>query len=133
MLLAGACKRDEPGPTTPPDPPPLHARDPEPAEPQSASATAPPPPVARRLASLRRCYDDALRRRPGVAGRMTYTIRIDDLGVITEVIVEEDGLGDPAFTDCTRTKIAAWRFASAPEDGEVTFSVVYTPSSAPPP
>jgi hypothetical protein len=98
-----------------------------------ASANTPSPAVARRLGALQRCYEDALRRRPDVAGRMTYTIRISDLGTITDVSIELDELGDPTFTECTRTKIAAWRFATPSEDGEVTFSVVYSPKKAPPP
>jgi hypothetical protein len=82
--------------------------------------------INQRTGALRVCYEAALRTKPGLAGKMTYTINISTMGNVTSVSVDEDTVGDATVRACTQAKIKGWRFPRAEEDAEVTFPVVFT-------
>jgi len=82
--------------------------------------------INRRTSALRHCYEKALRTRPDLAGKMTYTIAISTMGNVTSVAIEEDTVGDGSVKVCTQAKIKGWRFPRAEDSAEVTFSVVFS-------
>ncbi len=82
--------------------------------------------INRRTGALRYCYEKALGPRPGLAGKMTYTIAISTMGNVTSVAIEEDTVGDGSVKACTQAKIKGWRFPQAEDSAEVTFSVVFS-------
>jgi len=82
--------------------------------------------INRRLSALQFCYNAVLATRPGLAGKMTFTIGISSMGSVTGVSVEEDTVGDAKVKTCAQAKIKGWRFGSQEDSGEVTFSVVFS-------
>ena len=82
--------------------------------------------INRRLSALQFCYNAVLATRPGLAGKMTFTIGISSMGSVTSVNVEEDTVGDAKVKTCAQAKIKGWRFGSQEDSGEVTFSVVFS-------
>ncbi len=84
--------------------------------------------IRRRMSALQHCYEKALRTQPSLQGKMTYTIEVSVMGSVTRVAIEEDTVGSPVVTSCTKGKIKGWRFPTqgAEEPAEVTFSVVFS-------
>lgn len=81
--------------------------------------------VNRRLTALNYCYNSVLASRPGLAGKMTFTVGISAMGSVTNVVVEEDTVGDPKVKTCAQAKIRGWRFGKQEDSGDVTFTVVF--------
>lgn len=84
--------------------------------------------INRRLSALQYCYNAVLATKPGLAGKMTFTIGISTMGSVTGVVVEEDTVGDGKVKGCAEAKIKGWRFGKQEDSGEVTFSVVFSGS-----
>jgi len=82
--------------------------------------------INRRMSALQYCYNAVLSSRPGLAGKMTFTIGISAMGSVTTVVVEEDTVGDAKVKTCAQAKIKGWRFGKQEDSGEVTFSVVFS-------
>ena len=84
--------------------------------------------IRRRMGALQHCYEKALRTQPDLQGKMAFAIEISVMGSVTRVSVEEDTVGSPAVTACTKAKIKGWRFPvqGAEEPAEVTFSVLFS-------
>lgn len=82
--------------------------------------------IARRTGALQNCYNKALRTRPDLAGKMTYTVGISKMGSVTSVVIEEDTVGDASVKGCTQGRIRGWRFGPQEDGGEVTFTVVFS-------
>ncbi|MCA9714850.1 MAG: AgmX/PglI C-terminal domain-containing protein [Myxococcales bacterium] len=85
--------------------------------------------IRRKMSALNNCYNKALRTRPGISGRIAYSITISVMGTVTRVDIEDDTLGDPGVAECTKMRIRGWRFPSegAEEPSDLSFSVVYSP------
>ncbi len=86
--------------------------------------------IRRKMSALQNCYNKALRTRPDLAGKISYSITISPMGTVTGVRIEDDSVGDNSVADCTKKKISGWRFPSdgAEEASEVNFSVVFSGS-----
>ncbi|MCA9705871.1 MAG: AgmX/PglI C-terminal domain-containing protein [Myxococcales bacterium] len=82
--------------------------------------------INRRMSALQYCYNAVLGSKPGLAGKMTFTIGLSTMGSVTSVAVEEDTVGDPKVKTCATAKIKGWRFGKQEDSGEVTFSVVFS-------
>jgi hypothetical protein len=82
--------------------------------------------INQRTSALRHCYEQALRTRPDLSGKMTYTISISTMGNVTSVVIDEDTVGDASVRTCTQAKIKGWRFPRGEDTAEVTFPVVFT-------
>jgi TonB family protein len=82
-----------------------------------------------RVGALRTCYERALKRDPGLGGKLLLRFTILPVGTVTSVELESDSLNDPDMTRCVRQSVAGWRF-SAPEGGavEVAFPFVFQPA-----
>jgi len=86
--------------------------------------------IRRKMSALQNCYNKALRTRPDLAGKISYSITISPMGTVTQVRIEDDTVSDANVADCTKKRISGWRFPSdgAEEASEVNFSVVFSGS-----
>jgi hypothetical protein len=82
--------------------------------------------IKRRLSALQYCFNQVLSTRPDLAGKITFTIGISEMGSVTGVSIEEDTVGDAKVKTCTQAKIKGWRFGSQEGSGDYTFSVVFS-------
>ncbi len=82
--------------------------------------------INRRMSALQYCYNAVLDSKPGLSGKMTFTIGLSTMGSVTTVAIEEDTVGDPKVKTCATAKIKGWRFGKQEDSGEVTFSVVFS-------
>jgi hypothetical protein len=82
------------------------------ASPQAAGIRA----VVRAGSSdVKRCYEWALTRPPGLAGRMAFDVTVS-AGTVTQVEVATDEPGDEVLVACIRGVIEAWRFDAEVRD-----------------
>lgn len=82
--------------------------------------------INRRLSALQFCYNQVLSSRPDLAGKITFTVGISEMGSVTSVSIEEDTVGDAKVKTCAQAKIKGWRFGSQEGSGDYTFSVVFS-------
>lgn len=84
--------------------------------------------LRRKMSALQNCYSKALRTRPGITGRIAYSITISVMGTVTRVDIEDDTLRDAGVAECTKMRIRGWRFPSegAEEPSDLSFSVVFS-------
>ena len=85
--------------------------------------------VVRRYApGIQFCYDNELKRNPGLRGKLVVNITVLANGSVSEAIVVEDRLGSAAVTQCVVAQIRGWRFPAIPS-GTTSFKTpfVFTP------
>jgi TonB family protein len=85
--------------------------------------------VVRRYApGIQFCYDNELKRNPGLRGKLVVNITVLADGSVSEAIVVEDKLGSSAVTQCVVAQIRGWRFPAIP-NGTTSFKTpfVFTP------
>ncbi len=84
--------------------------------------------IRQRMGALQSCYQKVLQSRPGLEGKMSFTITISTMGTVTNVEVEDDGLGDATVRTCVVGKIKGWRFPTegADESSDVSFTAVFS-------
>ena len=75
----------------------------------------------RRSSAFRRCYENRLRVRPNIQGKIVIRFTIGSAGRITRITVASNSTGDSAVGSCIVDKVRGMRF-SPPENGEVTFT-----------
>lgn len=80
--------------------------------------------VRKRTPGLQRLFLDAVRKNPGLHGRIEVRITVGISGR-AKVVVTSDRIGDKAFARSLTRRIAAWRFPK-PKGGEVSFKVPFT-------
>jgi outer membrane biosynthesis protein TonB len=85
--------------------------------------------VKARMGAIKACYERALKRNPGLAGKIAIRWTITGAGTVTGVDVDQDSMGDSEVTNCMKSRIATWRFP-APSGGavEVSFPFVFQAS-----
>lgn len=85
--------------------------------------------VVRRYApGIRFCYDNELKKAPGLGGKLVVSITVAASGRVTEAVLVKDTVGSAGLTSCALLQIEAWKFPAIPE-GTVTFQApfVFTP------
>lgn len=85
--------------------------------------------VVRRYApGIQFCYDNQLKKKPGLRGKLVVSLTVLANGRVSEAIVVEDRLGSSAVTECVLSQIRGWQFPSIPE-GVTSFKTpfVFTP------
>ena len=85
--------------------------------------------IRRKMSALQNCYNKALRARPDLKGRISYSITISVMGTVTRVDIEDDSLGDAGVAECTKMRIRGWRFPpteGAEDPADVSFSVLFS-------
>lgn len=84
--------------------------------------------VRRYAAGIQFCYENELKRQPGLRGKVVFNLTVDASGRVTDVGVVEDTLGAGAVAACALAQIRDWRFPAI-EAGVTTFRApfVFTP------
>jgi TonB family protein len=66
--------------------------------------------VQRNLPQIRYCYQKALQREPGLAGKMTVRFAIDDDGAVTMSSVQRSSMGNAEVEQCVASRVEKMRF-----------------------
>lgn len=84
--------------------------------------------VRRYAAGIQFCYENELKRQPGLRGKVVFSLTVDAAGRVIDVDVVEDTLGAGAVATCALAQIRDWRFPAI-ETGVTTFRApfVFTP------
>lgn len=67
--------------------------------------------VSRGMASIKACYEQALRRDPNAGGQVTLGWTIVPDGAVRNIGVKDDTVHDREMINCMRVAISQWRFA----------------------
>ena len=78
--------------------------------------------VREHLGEILACYEESVRRRPDLAGRVVVRWVIGRDGRVTGATIIQSTLGDTAVEQCIATKIASWTF---PETAAGAITVNY--------
>ncbi|MBK8167705.1 MAG: AgmX/PglI C-terminal domain-containing protein [bacterium] len=84
--------------------------------------------VRRYAAGIQFCYENELKRNPGLRGKLVFSLTVDATGRVADVAVVEDALGAGAVADCALAQIRDWKFPPV-DAGVTTFRApfVFTP------
>ena len=84
--------------------------------------------VRRYAAGVQFCYDNELKRNPGLQGKLVVVLTVLANGRVTDVGIVSDGLGSNRLNECVLAQMREWKFPAIPE-GVVTFRTpfVFTP------
>ncbi len=100
-------------------PPPAPIEQPKPAEPlpepeltKSKMTPAIRSAITGKVSDLQRCYNEALIAKPDLAGKVVFTISIDQDGVVKRVEVGKDEVGN-GVASCAAKQIRTWTLPSA--------------------
>ena len=78
--------------------------------------------VRTRIGAIKACYERALKRKANLSGRVKVRWTITVAGMVSDVEIEEDSVGDSEVSSCMKGLVRRWRFP-APSSGSV--DVVY--------
>jgi TonB family protein len=87
--------------------------------------------VVRRYApGIQFCYDNELKKNPGLRGKLVVAITVLANGEVSEASVVENTLGSSAVSQCVLSQIRGWHFPAIPT-GVTSFRApfVFTPPS----
>lgn len=85
--------------------------------------------VVRRYApGIQYCYDNELKKNPGLRGKLVVSLTVLANGRVSEAFVVENTLGSSAVTQCVLSQIHGWQFPEIPH-GSTSFRTpfVFTP------
>jgi hypothetical protein len=97
--------------------PPSVAADPDP----NGFATV----VRGRVSSVKACYDQALRRAPGLAGKAVARWTVDTAGKVTAFAWQSNAMKSATFSLCAERVIESWTFAPGGVPTVVSFPFVF--------
>jgi hypothetical protein len=80
--------------------------------------------VQQNLAALRHAYNQRLREKPGLKGRITVKFAIDEFGKVLLCSIEETTIDDQELEKVVINKISRWKFEKIDKVGDVT-EVIY--------
>jgi hypothetical protein len=81
--------------------------------------------IRRGMPAVRTCYQRALKRDRGLAGKLTMRLSVDPMGKVTAVDFDSDTLSDPLVTRCITGYARRWRFPQSSDGGsDVTVPLV---------
>ncbi|MCB9554623.1 MAG: energy transducer TonB [Deltaproteobacteria bacterium] len=75
------------------------------------------------------CYQRALKRNPGLRGKISVRIEINTMGRVGSVEFDEDSIGDPGVASCVKATVRRQRF-TPPKDGAAEVVVPFVFESA---
>jgi TonB family protein len=80
--------------------------------------------VMQNLSALRYAYNQRLREKPGLKGKITVKFVIDEFGTVMHCEVVESSMGDNLLEAKVTGKIIRWKFERIDKPGDIT-EVVY--------
>jgi len=85
--------------------------------------------VRARIASIKACYENALKRNPALRGKIRIRFTILETGGLADIVVLENGMGSPEVAACITGFMRGWRTPFHPS-GTVTveYPFVFSPS-----
>ena len=86
--------------------------------------------VMQRIGGVKNAYDQRLREKPGLRGKITTAFTIDQQGNVTDCSIVSSNINDTGLEDMLKRIIKQWTFPPVEEKGEV--KVVYPFIFAPP-
>jgi hypothetical protein len=81
--------------------------------------------VRGRVSSVKACYDQALRRAPGLAGKAVARWTVDTAGKVTGFSWQSNEMKSAGFSLCAERVIESWKFAPGGEPTVVSFPFVF--------
>jgi TonB family protein len=74
------------------------------------------------------CYDNELKKAPGLGGKLLVSITVTATGRVTDAEIVQDTVGSAGLARCALAQVEAWKFPSV-EAGTVVFQApfVFTP------
>lgn len=74
------------------------------------------------------CYDNELKKTPGLGGKLVVSITVTPSGRVSEASIVTDTVRSAGLTSCAMAQIETWKFPAIPE-GTVTFQApfIFTP------
>jgi TonB family protein len=86
--------------------------------------------VKKRLRAIQICYEQELRRNPGLQGKVTVEFTIEQSGTVSKATATANTTNDSAVASCVVETVKRFRFNPGPEGGSVTYSYpfVFAPS-----
>lgn len=102
--------------------------------PEVDSADVNPADIARyvraRLTAIQNCYERELKRNQSLRGRVVVAFTIQENGRTSDVVIDENTLGNEAVGTCIRSLIRTWAFPFRPEaEVPVSYPFVFSPAS----
>lgn len=84
--------------------------------------------VRRYAAGIQFCYDNDLKKNPGLRGKLVVSMTVLASGEVSEASIVEDTLGSRSVTNCVLAQIRGWKFPEIPH-GTTSFRTpfVFTP------
>jgi outer membrane biosynthesis protein TonB len=86
--------------------------------------------VRRYAAGIQFCYDNELRKKPGLRGKLVVSMVVLANGSVSEAAIVEDTLNSPAVRECALAQIRGWQFPAI-ASGTTRFKTpfIFTPPS----
>jgi TonB family protein len=78
--------------------------------------------VKKRLRAIQICYEQQLRRNPGLQGKVVVEFTIEQSGTVSKAAATANTTNDPAVASCVVDTVKRFRFNPGPEGGSVTYS-----------
>jgi TonB family protein len=78
--------------------------------------------VRKRIGAIKACYEQQLRRNPGLQGKVTVEFTIEQSGSISKATATTNTTNDPQVATCVVDAVKRFRFNPGPEGGSVTYS-----------
>jgi TonB family protein len=78
--------------------------------------------VKKRLRAIQICYEQQLRRNPGLQGKVVVEFTIEQSGTVSKASATANTTNDPAVASCVVDTVKRFRFNPGPEGGSVTYS-----------
>jgi len=74
------------------------------------------------------CYDNELKKVPGLGGKLVVSITVSPAGRVTDASIVSDSVRSAGLSSCALAQIESWKFPAIPE-GTVTFQApfIFTP------
>lgn len=78
--------------------------------------------VKKQLRAIQICYEQQLRRNPGLQGKVTVEFTIEMSGTVSKATATSNTTNDPAVASCVVNTVKRFRFNPGPSGGSVTYS-----------
>lgn len=81
--------------------------------------------VKARIKAIQACYENALKRNPGLKGKVVVRFTIGPTGRVTELEIDENSLGNEAVIACIKTTIRLWSFPIKDNECPVAYPFLF--------